>query len=1134
MTRRSGVSLLSMGRWGTGMVGLILLGNSLVFGQGFSAAMSGSVRDASGAVIPQATVTARNIETGQTRVAETGANGNFNLPALPVGPYEITVEKAGFRQLVRSGITLSVAQEAVLNLTLEVGQVQQTVEVTGEAPIVNTTLAATSGLINEGQIQDLPLNGRSFDQLLTLNTGTVNNTSNTGGNWTGFSVAGKRPESNRFVMNGVDYVGDNATGVFVTPAGSSGQLLGVDAVREYNVLGHTYGAEYGKRAGGQITAVTISGTNQLHGAVFEYLRNSAFDARNYFALADSDGDGQADVPPFKRNQFGVSLGGPVVRDKLFLFGNYEGFRERLALSTDVVTPDAQVRQGLLPCNLITPAPSPCPESGYAPAPNLKAGMLPFFRYFPEPNGPQVLAGGLPTGTAHRFSNPLQNVREDFGLLRFDYVMSNQDSWSANYTIDDGDRAGLGNEGNPIFVNNTTIIAQTLSVQETHIFSPTILNVATFGLSRGGGTAETVPLETFPENLSFLTGGKAGNPGSVNIGGGGLTTAVASIVQANGANPHFNNRRIYSGADDLRVVRGKHTLSFGVKFEKIHQNAFSGGQGNAGTFSFPTLLAFLQDRPTQFLVNPNPTPFFFRSTEAAWYIQDEMKLLPNLTVRLGLRDEMTTGWNERDGHASNYDLDQNGVVQTLPYIGKSALLENNAIALWQPRVGVAWDPTGSGRWAVRAGFGIHNDLQDNLGIRLGSNFPFNARLTIPGPATAGGRGLLDIIPLPAGTEPSPPCTTVGQTNPPCAIFAPGGIDPRMHTPTISQWSLTVERGITEDLMLQVSYVGSESYHLSAAMNRNFAGTQVCEDPAGCLSGGSRPRAQAVTVPQGTTFVPWTGRRANPLVGSTLDWYYVGTSSYHSGNISLVKRSRGGLMFKTNYTFSKTLDLHSATSTITAQNQASTVLNPFDLDLSHGPAAFHLQHQFNTNFSYPLPFGQGKALGGGATGWVDKLISGWQWNGILSAQSGFPITLLVGSNASGTGDTQNPDYPNRNPSFQGPVILGTDGFKKTGRYFDPDAFSRPLAGTFGNAGRGSFIGPRLINVDTSLFKNIPINERWSLQFRAEAFNLLNHVNFDTPNTAVFSGATGNAISPSAGRIRETANRERQIQFALRLEF
>ena len=342
---------------------------------------------------------------------------------------------------------------------------------------------------------------------------------------------------------------------------------------------------------------------------------------------------------------------------------------------------------------------------------------------------------------------------------------------------------------------------------------------------------------------------------------------------------------------------------------------------------------------------------------------------------------------------------------------------------------------------------------------------------------------------------------------------------------------MERGITQNLMLQVSYVGSESYHLSAAMNRNFAGSRVCADAAGCLSGGNRARNQAVVVPQGTTYVPWTGQRANPFVGSALGWYFVGTSSYHSANVSLVKRARAGLTFKTNYTFAKVLDIHSATATVTAQNQPSTVLNPFNLKLNRGLAAFSLKHQFNTNFSYELPFGRGRRYGSGAGGWVEKLIGSWQWNGIVSAQSGFPITPQVGSNASGTGDTQNPDVPNRNPAFQGKVILGADGFRKTGLYFDPNAFSMPLAGTFGNSGRGSFRGPRLFNVDTSLFKKFTLNEKWSLQFRAEVFNLFNHANFDTPNPAVFSG---NNVSPSAGIITETAGTSRQVQFALKLLF
>jgi len=302
-----------------------------VFGQGFSAAISGVVRDLTGLVVPGVSVTVRHVESGLTRTAVTSENGGYNIQALPVGPYELTTDLPGFKQQVRRGINLAVGQEAVVNLTLEVGSNAEQVTVTQEAPLVNATVSSTSGLINEGQIKDMPLNGRSFEQLLTLNTGTVNNNVHSGGS--SFSVGGKRTESNRFMINGVDYVGDNATGISIAPQGASQQLLGVDAVREYNVLSYTYGAEYGKRAGGQITLVTTSGTNQWRGAVFEYLRNSALDARNFF-------DATPQAAPFKRNQFGGSLGGPLIKDKMFIFGNYEGYQERLAKTSVAIVPSS--------------------------------------------------------------------------------------------------------------------------------------------------------------------------------------------------------------------------------------------------------------------------------------------------------------------------------------------------------------------------------------------------------------------------------------------------------------------------------------------------------------------------------------------------------------------------------------------------------------------------------------------------------------------------------------------------------------------------------------------------------------------------------------------------------------------------
>jgi len=388
---------------------------------------------------------------------------------------------------------------------------------------------------------------------------------------------------------------------------------------------------------------------------------------------------------------------------------------------------------------------------------------------------------------------------------------------------------------------------------------------------------------------------------------------------------------------------------------------------------------------------------------------------------------------------------------------------------------------------------------------------------------------------------------------CSIYSVGGVETTMHTPTIQQWSFALERGITQNLALQVSYVGSEAYHTLTPMNLNAPRPQVCANAAGCPSGGiGRP---LTTVPQGTTYNPpvigpgFNPRTATtaatcdgqlgtripcypkPFQNKTTSQMFEGTMSYNSLNVSLVKRATRGLTFKTNYTFGKAIDYNSGGSSNASTNQPKSVLNPYNLAQSRGIAAFSLRHQFNANFAYQLPFGQGQRFAGGVSGWVNKLVGGWQWNGIVNAQSGFPFTPQVGANVSGTGDTDNPDVPNHNPAFSGPVILGTDGFRKTGRYFDAGAFALPLSGTFGNVSRGSLTGPPLTSFDTSLFKKISINEQWNLQFRAEAFNVFNHANFAEPNAVVFQG---NNYSSSAGVITSTATTARQIQFALKLLF
>ena len=1122
MRRKRDLHILA--RVGTAIVGLIALGSCLVFAQGSTGAISGVVRDATGAVIPGVTVTARHIESGLTRTAVSSETGGYNLQLLPVGAYEITTELPGFKQAVRRGINLVVGQQAVVDLTLEVGAAEELITVTGEAPIVNTTLASTSGLVNEAQIKDLPLNGRSFDQLLTLTTGTVNYTSNVGNQGNYFSVVGRRPEENTFSINGVEYIGSNSAGQPSGPYGSSGQTLGVDAVREFNLLQHSYGAEYGKRAGGHVSIVTSSGTNQLHGSAFEYLRNSALDARNFF-------DATNGAPPFKRNQFGGSLGGPLKKDKAFLFGNYEGFRQRLAVSNVAVVPDAQVRQGLLPCYLATPAGCGSNPGQYVTVPNLKTGMLPYAsNFWPSPTGSELIVpaglpnAGLPTGTAYAIGNPRQSIREDFGMTRFDYNASNKESLSVNYLIDDGEKTDP--RANANFNQISRARSQVLSLQETHVFSPTLLNTLNGGFTRAYAPVVTSPAVPIPANLAFITGRL---PGQITIGGGVSTAAASGIVVANGNDPTANALNLFTGSDDLHLTKGRHSFSLGAWLQRVQENQSGPAQNKSGTVAYQTLLAFLQDSPTAFNANVVVTPLGYRQWEGAWYVQDEMKLKSNLTLRLGLRDEMTNGWNEVKGRCANLIFDQNGLPLSDPLIGRSCLTRNNAKALLQPRVGIAWDPTGTGTWAIRAGFGIHNDLQDNLAFRLDQNPPFNPRIVLSGP-------MLSLVPINPSIPMPPTCNAqlvAAKQN--CAIYSVGGVEPTMHTPTVQQWSLAVERGITQNLAIQVSYVGSQAYHTLLPMNLNAPHSQVCADAAGCLSGGvGRP---VVTVPQGTTYNAPTGTCAgpsgtsiacypNPFQNKSNSQMFAGTMSYNSTSVSLVKRASRGLAFKTNYTFGKAIDYNSAGSSNAGTNQPKAILNPFNLALSRGIAAFSLRHQFNANFAYQLPFGQGQRFAGGASGLVNKLVGGWQWNGIVNAQSGFPFTPQIGANVSGTGDTDNPDVPNHNPAFSGPVILG-----KPEQWYDPRAFSLPLSGTFGNVSRGSLTGPSLTTFDTSLFKKISINEKWNLQFRAEAFNVFNHANFAEPNAVVFQG---NNYSSSAGVITSTATTSRQLQFALKLLF
>ena len=352
---------------------------------------------------------------------------------------------------------------------------------------------------------------------------------------------------------------------------------------------------------------------------------------------------------------------------------------------------------------------------------------------------------------------------------------------------------------------------------------------------------------------------------------------------------------------------------------------------------------------------------------------------------------------------------------------------------------------------------------------------------------------------------------------------------------------MERELAKDLMLSVGYVGSQSYQTSITMSTNMAPMQVCQDPQGCLSGGVLAATLARKVPQGTTYMPSTPpvvvngvtlvQRPNPYVSNPTQWWNIGTSSYHALNVSLVKRASHGLAFRTNYSYAKIMDLNSAFSLVSGgENEPNDTFSPYNLAMNRGPAAFSLHHQFNTNFTYQLPFGSGQRFASGSRGFLNQLIGGWTWNGIVTAQGGFPLAPMIGFNNSGTGDNNVVDVPNWNPNFTGPVILG-----QRDRWFNPKAFTIPAVGTFGNVSRGALRAPGLVNVDTSFFKRFKINERLNMQLRAEAFNILNHANYGYPNALLFSGNSSSFSSvDTAGATTFTSAKSRQLQLALKLIF
>jgi hypothetical protein len=758
-----------------------LLWTSLASAQLPTATILGTVRDASGAVVPGATLTAHSTETGQTRTAVSAADGSYRFAALPVGLYEVRISQPGFRSEVRSGLVLTVGQEAVVNFTLQVGATEQTVTVTAEAPLVNTTTGSLGGLVSEERVADLPLNGRNFVDLTLLQPGIQENKSRSpvasAIHGTFFSSNGAPMRSNNYLLDGAimqDLAGANSSS-------ASGASLGIEGIREWRVITNSFSAEYGMTMGSQMTIVTKSGTNSLHGSLFEYLRNDNLDARNFFDLKTAATPGR--LPEFKRNSFGGSLGGPLRQDKAFFHAVYEGVRERLGrtLVSRTIPASARVDGGLVP--------------------QIDPRIKPLLTLYPEPNLPN-----------NEFTFPFnQRDREDFGQARLDHTISSSDTWFGRYTAHDSEFHQPRDF--PQFAVTNVSRNQYATLSGNHVFSPTLLNTFRFSYSRTALAFDS-PSGIQGPQLSFVPGKDVGT-----IGVGGLT-----VLGPFDPTPVNLRQNLFTWSDDLFYTRGRHSLKFGTLINR-YQQFLQVSTGNRGRIAFADLTAFLQARPTNFFaVTPGSIlDRTYHYSTFGFYLQDDWRLMPTFTLNLGLRYEFLTAPKEVRGRgAALVDIQRDASTTLL-----ESVIENPTLRNFSPRFGFAWDVRGDGRTAVRGGFGLLYDI-GTLGSALIAGTtatpPFSNRSTLSGPAAVAQFAIPFVFPESAAGK------------------AVRTLDYHVQQPYLMQYNLTVERELPLDMALTLAYGGSRGVNLLITTEGNPRVPQGIPQGGACVA---RPTGQPVS-------------------------------------------------------------------------------------------------------------------------------------------------------------------------------------------------------------------------------------------------------------------------------------------------
>ncbi len=1138
------------------MLALLIFFALPAHGQVSGGSISGTVAGESGAVMPDVRISVQDVSTGLARTATTNSAGLYNVPDLAPGNFEMTVSASGFTTQLWTTIAVTAGVERILNVVMHPGDPKLVVRVVAPPALVSEPCPAVCGSANTNTVRDTPLNGRDWAALATLQAGvsSVQNGSASGGGNTdrGFgaavSISGSRPDQNAYILDGIS-INDYANGA---PGSVLGDNLGIDAVQQVAVLGSNYPAEYGRTSGGVISVETTKGSDAFHGSIYEFLRNSALDARNFFDPAT--------IPPFKRNQFGGSGGLPLHKGSTFIFGDYEGLRQSLGVTTVDFVPSAAARTGLLTFSNssqfpsgCTPAPAGSNQCQVTVDPSVAKFLSALF--FPLPTDP------VPAGSnigVFRFAAQ-EVTTENYFTTRFDHKFTDKDSFYATYIRDNSTTVQPGTFGE--LYSDIVSNRQAATIHEQHIFSGNLLNVAQIGFTRAVGIigkvdriASNYQSVMTDHQYAFEPGGYAGDIQSIPG-----VTSFAGAPTAEGFIP--SSRALYwttyQGGDDAVLTHGIHSIKFGGEVERMQDNEVSASNIN-GLFRFDTLAQFLTNNPSLFSGTGSPLPpdIGIRETLFGAYAEDDIKLRKTLTVNVGLRYEFLTVPTESHGLTAVLPSLGPSVPSSAPICGVNIsgcagvgpLFKNPTLRDFEPRLGFAWNPRG-GKTLLRGGFGMFDVLPLPYEFTLTFQRVAPFVRTIVGENPPQGSFTMD-----ANNGSLAYQQFINQTNTNIAYYA----DPKPKRNYVMQWNLSVAQELTPTLALTVGYVGSRGVHQPYRVDNidmviPTATSQGYMWPCGPdgLGNACAPGFLPTGVPSS---------KLNPNFGRINGTLWQANSFYDAMQVDVAKRISHGFTFHAAYTWGKSIDTLSATEADDAFPNGLFNQLFFDQRATRGLSDFNVAQTLVLSATWEIP---GPPKGSKLPEWA---LGGWQLVGLYKASTGQPFTPIMGGDPVGTKLDETglvPDYIagcnpvdskfKKNPL--GPIYLNlscftppkvpTSSLGSLPFQCAPFPGATPLppgspltycANLRGNLGRNTVIGPGLSKLDFSVFKNNyirRISESFNAQFRAEIFNIFNRANFGSPtdNLAVFD-QNGVAQSTTAGALTSTQTTSRQIQFALKI--